>query len=95
MPVFSADSDAIVSQSVNVRATCDRLQSESDTLLGQLAELKSVWHGSAAAGFQGVMDQWRSAQLAIQESLASIGQALNIAGTQYADAEQSAASLFR
>ncbi|MGK9220721.1 MULTISPECIES: WXG100 family type VII secretion target [unclassified Microbacterium] len=95
MPIFAVDSDALVAQSANVRATGDRIQADSDTMLAQLLELQAVWQGSAAAGFQSVMDQWRAAQLAIQESLASIGQALNVAGMQYAEAEQASAGMFR
>ncbi|WOF23877.1 WXG100 family type VII secretion target [Microbacterium betulae] len=95
MSVFAVDSDALISQSSNVRATSDRIRTEVNTMLAQLLQLQPVWQGAAAAGFQGVVEQWRAAQLNMEESLTSIGQALNVAGSQYAETEQAAAGMFR
>ncbi|MFT4235918.1 MAG: WXG100 family type VII secretion target [Microbacterium sp.] len=95
MAVFTVDSDILVSQSAAVHGTSDRITSEVNTMMSQLLQLQSSWTGAASAGFQGVIDQWRAASQTMQESLTSIGQALNVAGTQYAEVESAAAGMFR
>jgi WXG100 family type VII secretion target len=95
MPIFSVDSESLLAQSAAVRATGDRIHSDVHAMLAQLLQLQQVWQGGAASGFQSVVDQWRGAQQTIEESLASIGQALSVAGTQYAETEQATASMFR
>lgn len=95
MAVFSVDSDAVLAATTLVRGTVDRLQSEASTLHAQLAQLQSVWTGTAAVAFHGAADQWHAAHRQVEESLATISTALATAGRQYAEAEQLSASLFR
>ena len=95
MAVFSVDSDAVLSTTTAVRGTVDRLQGEVHAMLAQLTQLQSSWTGPAAMAFQGVVEQWRGTQRQGEESLATISAALEQAGRQYADAEQTTAGLFR
>ncbi|WP_105567627.1 WXG100 family type VII secretion target [Microbacterium halophytorum] len=95
MPVYTVDSEEIQTKSAAVQATVGRVQSETAALQGQLADLQRSWTGQAAAAFQVSADNWRSVQLRVDEALAALGNALAIAGTGYAEAEQSAASMFR
>jgi WXG100 family type VII secretion target len=95
MAVFSVDSDAVLASTAAVRGTIDRLQAESDAMLAQLTQLQGSWTGAAALAFHAVVDQWRATQRQVEDSLASINTALAAAGTQYADTELAAASLFR
>ncbi|GMM95476.1 MULTISPECIES: WXG100 family type VII secretion target [Microbacterium] len=95
MAVFSVDSDAVLSTTTAVRGTVDRLQGEVHAMLAQLTQLQSSWTGPAAMAFQGVVEQWRGTQRQVEESLATISAALEQAGRQYADAEQTTAGLFR
>lgn len=95
MTAFSVDSDAVLSATGAIRATADRLQGETSAMLGQLTQLQSSWTGTAAVGFQGVIDRWRATQRELEASLGEIGTALAQAGNQYAQTELTAAGLFR
>jgi hypothetical protein len=53
MTAFSVDSEAVLSATGAIRATADRLQSETAAMLGQLTQLQGAWTGSAAVAFQG------------------------------------------
>jgi WXG100 family type VII secretion target len=94
MTAFSVDSEAVLSATGAIRATADRLQSETAAMLGQLTQLQGAWTGSAAA-FQGLVDRWRAAQTELESALGDIGTALGHAGAQYAQTESAAASMFR
>ncbi|MDF2562532.1 MAG: type secretion protein [Microbacterium sp.] len=95
MSVFTVDTEAVHAAHAATRATIARLQSESATLMAQLRQLQSSWVGSASAAFQGCAEQWQGAQLHVEQVLDSIGTSLGSAASQYADADQYSASLFR
>lgn len=95
MSVFTVDTEAVHAAHSATRATIARLQSESSTLMAQLTQLQSSWVGTASSAFQGCAEQWRGAQLHVEQVLDSIGTALGSAATQYADADRYSASLFR
>ena len=95
MTVFHVDSDAMLGATAQVHATAERIRAESETLLAQLVQLQSSWHGGAATAFQGTVEQWRLTQRAVEEALSSIGRALGAAGQRYAETEQATAGLFR
>ncbi len=95
MTAFTVDTDAVLIATHAARGTADRLQAESAAMMSQLLQLQSSWTGSAAASFQACAEQWRTAQAQVEQALASIGTALGNAATQYAEAEQFSASLFR
>ncbi|MGM1016981.1 MAG: WXG100 family type VII secretion target [Actinomycetota bacterium] len=95
MTVFTVDTDAVHAATGSTRATMERLQTESAALMAQLTQLQSSWTGSAATAFQACSEQWRGAQAHVEQALASISTALGSAATQYADADQYSASLFR
>jgi WXG100 family type VII secretion target len=95
MAVFSVDSDAVFTASGAIRATVDRLESESSALLSQLTQLQGSWTGSASAAFAGVVERWRATQREVAAALAEIDGALSVAGRQYAEVEQASTSLFR
>lgn len=95
MAVFSIDTDAVLTATATVRGTIERLEAESAALMSQLTQLQSSWTGSAAAAFQGTIEQWRGTQRHVEQTLADINAALSVAGQQYADAEHASTSLFR
>ena len=95
MTVFTVDTDAVLAAHGAARATMERLQSESTALSAQLTQLQSSWTGTASMAFQQCSEQWRGAALHVEQALASIGTALATAASQYADADQYSASLFR
>ena len=63
-------------------------------MMRHLQDLQSVWRGGASSAFAGVLAQWQSAQLQVEEALSSIQGALSVAATTYANAEAEAARLF-
>lgn len=63
-------------------------------MYSHLTSLESSWSGQAATAFQGVVGDWRITQQRVEESLATIQQALATAGRQYADVEQQNSRLF-
>jgi WXG100 family type VII secretion target len=95
MAVFSVDSDAVLSSTAAIRGTIDRLQGETSALMAQLTGLQGSWTGAAAAAFHSTVEQWRTTQRQVEETLGGINGALAIAGRQYAEAEQASMSLFR
>lgn len=94
MTRFTVDSEAVASAATAITGTVGRLQGEANALHGQLDALQSSWSGTAAAAFQGVVQQWRTAQGNLEQALASIDQALRTAGSQYAEIELANARLF-
>lgn len=95
MSVFTVDTDAVQAAHGSTRATVERVRADSATLAGQLTQLQSSWTGAASQAFQLCAEEWRGAQLRMEQVLDSIGTALGSAATQYSDADQYSASLFR
>lgn len=95
MVMYSVDSDAVLTATTAIRATGDRLQGETASMLAQLTQLQTTWTGSASVAFQSVIDRWRAAQLEVESALADISGALGVAGQHYAETELNAANLFR
>ncbi|WP_405375037.1 MULTISPECIES: WXG100 family type VII secretion target [unclassified Microbacterium] len=95
MSVFTVDSDAVLAATATIRATGDRVQSETASMLGQLTQLQGSWTGSASVAFQSVIERWRGAQRELDAALGDISSALGLVGQQYAQTELSAAGLFR
>jgi len=95
MTAFSVDSDHVFSATSAIRATGERVQGDTASLLAQLTQLQGSWTGGASVAFQGVIERWRAAQRELDAALADISTALAAAGQQYAQAELSAAGMFR
>lgn len=95
MTHYVVDSEAVLTGATAVRSTADRVTSEIAALDGHLADLQGRWTGSASVAFAGVIEQWRTAQRQLTESLASIDRALITAGQHYADVERANAALFQ
>jgi WXG100 family type VII secretion target len=95
MAVFSVDSDAVLSATHAIRATGDRVRSDTASLLGQLTQLQGSWTGAASVAFQSVIERWRAAQGELDAALGDISAALATAGQQYAQTEQATAGMFR
>ncbi|MBI5160839.1 MAG: WXG100 family type VII secretion target [Micrococcales bacterium] len=94
MTRFQVDSDEVAAATANVRATSARIQSDVAQMHSRLLELQSSWSGAAATGFQGVVAEWTATQQRVDESLATIAQALDQAGRTYAEVEAQNARLF-
>ncbi|MCK6081349.1 WXG100 family type VII secretion target [Microbacterium sp. EYE_5] len=95
MTAFTVDSDAVLAATATIRATGDRVQAETASMLGQLTQLQGSWSGSASIAFQSVVERWRAAQRELDAALGDISMALGAAGQQYAQTELAAAGMFR
>ena len=94
MTRFEVDSEAVLTATATIRGSIDRIQSETSALHSQLTSLQDTWRGQAAASFQTVFNNWRTAELQMQQALGDISQALNFAGQQYAETEAANTRLF-
>ena len=94
MTRYTVDSEAVNAAAAAITGTTGRLQGEMTSLHGQLEQLQGVWTGQAAQAFQGVVQQWRTAQTNLEQVLGSIDRALRQAGEQYAQIELANLRLF-
>ena len=94
MTRFQVDSEAVAQTTAQVHAAMGRIQNDVALLHGRLVELQGSWSGQASTAFQGVVGDWQATQRRVEESLASINQALAQAGRTYAEVEAQNARLF-
>lgn len=94
MATYRVDSDRLQSASAAVNTSVTSIRDATRTMYANLQDLQSVWHGSAASSFSGLIEQWRAAQQQMEQSLQNIQQAMSKASTTYAQAETNAQMLF-
>ena len=94
MAIFQIDTGDLMAKSGTVEATLSRIQSDVNSMEGQLRQLQETWKGSASGAFQEVLTQWRATQLQVEQSLASVHQAMAAASTHYEDTELANAKMF-
>lgn len=94
MSAFHVDAEQVMSIAGTATATAARISADTAGLLAQLTGLQSSWNGAAATAFQDTVNQWRTTQQLVEQSLASIHQALGAAAQQYVDVEQANLRLF-
>ncbi|MDE2591875.1 MAG: WXG100 family type VII secretion target [Actinomycetales bacterium] len=94
MAQFQVDSEQISSANVSIQATIAKLQSEVDALHSQLLTLQNSWTGLASAGFQDMVNRWRTTAIAVDSQLNELGQALSLAAQQYSEIEAANLRLF-
>lgn len=92
---FTVDTERIASSSADIGHISAEIESQVAAMMARLTALQDAWQGTASAGFQGVMAQWRGTQSQVRESLESINRMLQQAGVQYADTEQANTAMFR
>ena len=94
MSRYEVDSAQVAAASAAVRTSTAAIRTEVGAMMRHLAELQTVWRGSAATAFGTVMADWAATQARVEESLDGITVALGSAATSYADAEQQVSRLF-
>jgi early secretory antigenic target protein ESAT-6 len=94
MTRYQVDSEAVLGATNAVRTSIGRIQAEVGGLHGQLVSLQDSWSGQAASAFQAVVNDWKSTQQRVEESLNAISRALGQAGQHYAEIEAANARLF-
>ncbi|WP_022873605.1 WXG100 family type VII secretion target [Nesterenkonia alba] len=94
MAVFQIDTGDLLAKSQNVEATLSRIQSDVNSMEAQLRQLQETWKGSASVAFQDVLTQWRATQAQVEQSLASVRQAMAAASSQYEETEMANTRMF-
>lgn len=94
MSRFEVDSAHVAQAAGAARASGQAIHTEVASMVRHLTELQSTWRGAAAAGFDGVLMEWRATQAQVEGALEHLTQALGVAAQQYADAELAATRLF-
>lgn len=94
MAFLQIDTADLMAKSQTVEATLGRIQTDVNSMETQLRQLQDSWKGSAGGAFQEVLTQWRSTQAQVEQSLASVRQAMAQASTQYEDTESAATAMF-
>lgn len=94
MSRFEVDSGQVEIAAGAVRGSALALTTEVEQMTRHLAELQASWRGPAAAQFQLLIDDWRSTQERVRQSLEQISQALSAAAGTYADAEAATLRMF-
>lgn len=94
MSFFEVDSDRVISTAGAANRSVETLSAETDALMSQLNSLADSWKGGAAQNFQSVAKEWEGVQRRVHESLGKIRDALQAAGTQYADVENANMRMF-
>ncbi|MEN9752424.1 MAG: hypothetical protein RL670_115 [Actinomycetota bacterium] len=94
MAQFQVDSELVLVANSQVQATITKLQTEIETLHGQLTTLQDSWRGIAAESFQQLAMRWRTTATAVEHQLVEIGVALSTAASAYAEAEFANQRLF-
>ncbi|HLT84023.1 MAG TPA: WXG100 family type VII secretion target [Phototrophicaceae bacterium] len=94
MTRFEVDSGEVHAAAARARQSAAAVHAEVAGMMAQLLDLQSTWSGAAAESFAGVAQEWRATQQVVEQSLAQITEALDLAGQTYADAEASARGLF-
>ena len=94
MSLFEVDSERVLATAATASRSVTVLGGEVDQLLHHLRTLNECWRGSAAQNFTAVVDDWEAVQRRVHESLASIKEALQLAGRQYSEVEEANTRLF-
>ena len=71
-----------------------QVAADVDELERHLAALQTTWHGAAAGAFDAVVARWQGVHEQVRAALVEVGDALEVAGRAYDDAEGSARRSF-
>ncbi|GII97659.1 WXG100 family type VII secretion target [Sediminihabitans luteus] len=94
MTSYEVDSARVAQASGAVSGSVTAMRGEVQAMMRHLHDLQSVWRGSAATAFGGLMAQWQATQVQVESVLDDITAALGSAARTYEDAEAQAARLF-
>ncbi|MDO5493883.1 MAG: WXG100 family type VII secretion target [Nesterenkonia sp.] len=94
MAILQIDTSDLMAKSQTVEGTLGRIQTDVNSMEGQLRQLQDSWKGSAAVAFQDVLTQWRATQAQVEQSLASVRQAMAAASSQYEETESANTRMF-
>lgn len=94
MTRFLVDSEQVLAANGMIQNTIQKLQTDVDTLHGQLNNLQHSWQGQAANSFQELTNRWRTTATMVENQLGELGSALAFAANQYREIEEANQRLF-
>lgn len=94
MSVFSVDINEVSRTSALVQSSVESVRAEVASLMANLTTLEASWTGVAATQFHQLAEEWRLTQAQVEAALEQIGTRLQVAASQYAQAESQATGLF-
>ncbi|WP_062136228.1 WXG100 family type VII secretion target [Demequina aestuarii] len=94
MTRYHVDAAEVAHASSRASASAETIRGEVAAMMGHLTALEGSWQGGAATAFAGVLDQWRGAQVQVEQALDALTVALSQAAEHYQSAEDTAARLF-
>ena len=78
----------------NITSTVNAINGQLDDLKSFLAPMVSTWDGQAAETYNALQRQWDTAAADLNQVLAQIGSAVNVANQQYQQAESTNTTRF-
>ena len=94
MAQFVVDSETIAAKAAQAKTQVANISAEVNGMTASLPDLQGSWTGSASTNFQAVLDNWRGTQKRVEESITQINEALDRAGVNYAETENTNAAMF-
>lgn len=94
MTMFQVDVAEVTRTSALVKNSVESVRSEVAALMTHLTALEASWTGNAANQFHALTQEWQATQMQVETALDDIGMRLQMAASQYADAESQATGLF-
>ncbi|MEQ3550595.1 WXG100 family type VII secretion target [Pseudonocardia nematodicida] len=85
---FGTTTEEMARAAGHVATVNSSVTAELANLRGKLAPLAGAWTGQASVQFTRLMERWDAEARTLNESLATIGHALEGSGTGYAQREQ-------
>lgn len=94
MSHYNVNALDVENASQQAMSCAESVRAEVNAMMGHLNALEGSWQGSAATAFSGLIQDWKRAQLQVEESLDSISTALSQAAVNYREAEEAATRMF-
>ncbi|NLT25833.1 MAG: WXG100 family type VII secretion target [Microbacteriaceae bacterium] len=91
---YTVDSDALATATSTALLQIEDVQLAAGNLSTTLVSLESSWSGQASIAFQSSLDEWRGAQVVVEDAIRSLSTALGLAAEHYGVAEQDVLTLF-
>ena len=91
---YTVDSDALSTATATAFVQIDDVQLAAASLTTTLTDLEAAWTGQAALAFQSALDEWRGAQVIVEEAVRSLSTGLGLAAEHYGVAESDVLQLF-
>jgi early secretory antigenic target protein ESAT-6 len=91
---IKVDFGAVSQAAGDIHTQSNQIEQELSDLRSQIANLESIWQGSASENFQHTKSQWLQAAQDLQQTLAAIGAAVSSTGENYQGVERQNAGRF-